>query len=843
VGLALTEDNLLAHVSSTSTPPQTRGNGQAQSIQLGKQAQDDETSSSLSLDSEDIRYYSEKLRRKHVTEVTPGELTQSNPTALKDSDADILTTPQLIERVDQSNPGWQGVQSSLSGLQEILHRTPSPASLFNVNIPVTRTINYPSNSNPASPTTPPFNKFINLDLEKTPCSPAVIRTNTDMINVLKGSDKDVNPFHISTEQQVEEFETSVVMSKVTTDHIINSDFQRPSTPTPKAPNKEALSFDEITHIRELWSELATYYSMLRPERISNFHALAKPAYAFINGYQESAWCDIIVGTNTARNLYVSAPANATPTNYDMDTDEVQPSASLPKDQQITTPTLSVPISNWSPTPAPVPTPTPTPSPPAPTLVSPQPSNTDFPTLNAAYIKLHKSPIKVGKPKPFANIAPKIAKKPIQPPKGVMNGPPSSLLPQIDALGSQNPKTNNKSIAPNPIPHSDKPVSKGKPSYAQAIANPQIMPFTEASIKIIGSLDPTLPSDIKESIIRGLPRLPPPKPSPKPINPKSSPTPKTVAISKGPSRKLAIFVLDGTLHATMLQDVQSITSGMNVYLDNTISDIRVETGRVTSTGLHLSLNLVPNPSNFQYIRSALVQVLCLHDIPEDALIPYSPQSEAHLIIKGLDYYTTPYSTRPKDALNGQQVINFLSENSRLDGLSAVRTPRVIKSKGSNDMAVAFLDVWDSQNSINTKDIVNKMYHIHGKLVRIEYARPREFVPQCQKCWAWTHGTKACRLNHYRCPKCNGGHKEENHNLFADCCNEECKKSDGNTIICSHEPRCRNCGEQHSANDYGCIFNLNKHNRKWHSDRIAENKIKRAANIKAAFNSASPPLPSA
>jgi hypothetical protein len=755
---------------------------------------------------------------------------------------DILTTPQLIEKVDQSNPGWQGVQDSLSGLQETLHPNYTPASLFDVNIPLTNNFKYPDNHTAnyslSSPVTPPLNKFINLDLEKTPRSPAIIRANTDMVNALKGTDKDENPFHTSMEQKIEEFETSVVMSKVTTDHIINSGFQRPATPTPDVPNKEALSFDEITHIRELWSELATYYAMLKPERISNFHALAEPAYAFINGYQESAWCDIVVGTNTARNLYSASSSNVA-TNNNMDTDEDQSKTHVQDhvQNQTNTPTPSDPITNWSPTPIPIL------APPAPTPAPLQPSNTDFPTLNAVHIKLHKSPIKIGKPKPFANIAPKITKKPVLAPKGRMDGPPSSLLPQIDALGTQKPTNANKPTAPKPSPSPVKPITKGKQSYAQATTNPQIMPFTEASIQIIGSLDPSLPLDIKESIIRGLPRLPSPKPAPKPINPKSSPTPKAVAISKGPSRKSAIFSLDGTLHSTMLSDLESITSGMNVYLGSTVSEIRVEMARVTSTGLHLHLNIVPNHSNFQYLRLALIQVLCIHDIPEDALIPYSPQSEAHLIVKGFDYYTTPYSTRPEDVLTGSQVIESLAKNSRLDGLSAVRIPRVIKSKGSNDMAVIFLDVWDSQNGINTKDVVNKVYHIGGKLIRIEYACPREFVPQCQKCWAWNHGTKACRLNHYRCPKCNGGHKEENHNMFAECCGEERKKNNGIISNCTHDPKCRNCGDIHASNDFSCVFNLNKHNKKWHTDRIAENKAKWAAHIKAAFTSASPPLPSA
>jgi hypothetical protein len=467
-GLALTEDNLLAHVSMTNTP-QTRGVGQTQSVQLGNQHQDDETSSSLSLDSENIRYYTEKLRRKRAHEAEVTNAIQTNLTPLNDSDAVNLTTPQLIEKVDQSNPGWQGVESSLSGLHETLRPDYVSPSMFDLSLPQDKHIKWPSYE---QPTTPPFNKFVNLDLEKTPRSPAVTRISAEMVFALKGAEKDHNPFHTTTEQQVEEFETSVVMSKVTTDHIINSNFERPSTPTPKIPNKEALSFDEITHIRELWSELATYYSMLRPKRITNFHALAEPAYAFINGYQESAWCDIIVGTNTARNLYSSAPI---PQNINMDTNEDHPvptSPSIPAPAApapvaptptpalvvnlTKTPPASDPISNWSHTPVPAP------APPAPTSAPHQISNTDFPTLNAAHIKLHKSPIKIGKPKPFANIVPKIAKKLPQPPKGRMEGPISSLIPQIDALGSKTqPKTTDKPTASKLSPPPRKSRSQGQ----------------------------------------------------------------------------------------------------------------------------------------------------------------------------------------------------------------------------------------------------------------------------------------------------------------------------------------------------------------------------------------------
>ncbi|EKM73838.1 hypothetical protein AGABI1DRAFT_133998 [Agaricus bisporus var. burnettii JB137-S8] len=88
------------------------------------------------------------------------------------------------------------------------------------------------------------------------------------------------------------------------------------------------------------------------------------------------------------------------------------------------------------------------------------------------------------------------------------------------------------------------------------------------------------------------------------------------------------------------------------------------------------------------------------------MPNAPQSVAHLILKGFDYYTSRYNKRPEDILTGDQVIEAMGSVDQFRGLECVRKPAVVRSRGSKDMAVAFVDVWGSKSGSRTKDLVNK-----------------------------------------------------------------------------------------------------------------------------------------
>jgi hypothetical protein len=262
----------------------------------------------------------------------------------------------------------------------------------------------------------------------------------------------------------------------------------------------------------------------------------------------------------------------------------------------------------------------------------------------------------------------------------------------------------------------------------------------------------------------------------------------------------------------------VVDGMNKHLVYHHSRIRVQSGQLCQKVVQFYLNIVPSTPEFGRIRESLFKTL---DIDLEGNNAFAPQSKAHLILKGFDYYTTRFSKRPEDILTGERVVEMMTSVQQFAGIECVRNPAVVRSKGSNDMAVAFMDIWDSQNGINSRDLVNKVYHIGGKLIKVEYARPREFVPQCQKCWKWNHGTKACRLNHVKCARCGAGHRIENHNHYATCCSEIRKQTD-DRIDCAHKLRCLNCKGEHVANDKKCVYKRHENNRSWHDRRAVADK---------------------
>jgi hypothetical protein len=242
-----------------------------------------------------------------------------------------------------------------------------------------------------------------------------------------------------------------------------------------------------------------------------------------------------------------------------------------------------------------------------------------------------------------------------------------------------------------------------------------------------------------------------------------------------------------------------------------SQVHILSGRVLQKAVCFYLNKAPNQPEYDRIKECIFKALNID--PEGNRGMVAPQSKVHLILKGFDFFKTQYSKRPEDILTSDNVIEHMQSVEQFVGLECVRKPAVVRSKGLNDMAVVFMDVWDSQNGFHMCNIVNKIYHIGGKLIKVEYARPREFVPQCQKCWRWNHSTKGCHLNHERCARCGGGHCTANHNFHVTCCGEERKKT-GIVGKCQHKLQCINCKGEHLSNDKKCVYKHHENDRAWH-----------------------------
>ncbi|KAF7783097.1 hypothetical protein Agabi119p4_2473 [Agaricus bisporus var. burnettii] len=175
------------------------------------------------------------------------------------------------------------------------------------------------------------------------------------------------------------------------------------------------------------------------------------------------------------------------------------------------------------------------------------------------------------------------------------------------------------------------------------------------------------------------------------------------ITGGLNRKSAQFAFSHVVQPERFGDMGKVVDAINRHLVFNKSQMRVQNGRLFKNVVHFYLNLVPSKQGFMLIRESLYKALEA-ELPEgDSDMPNAPQSVAHLILKGFDYYTSSYNKRPEDILTGDQVIEAMGSVDQFRGLECVRKPAVVRSRGSKDMAVAFVDVWDSKSGSRTKDL--------------------------------------------------------------------------------------------------------------------------------------------
>jgi hypothetical protein len=594
-----------------------------------------------------------------------------------------------------------------------------------------------------TPNTPPVNTRMLLDdLDKTPRSPAVKIVHQKEVDAIKGKNRNEDElFQVPRKTKPEEFVEQINKSKEYTNAIVVQGEDRMTSPI-DFKGDVVIEDQKDDFVHSIWGEIYKIYGSCNPSMARNPEVWAEPVHRFLDTFLGGDWANVKVKGQTATNLIKhKLPRALFKGDGRISKVEAINMKKTEKGKKAVDNRMDIDPKEgveskgeYKP-----------------------PAGTRAEKMKKAETK-PVSPIKVSKipkPLPVPVVEPKKKKTTVQ---------------DVQEKSSRAEILNKEILARRPVPV---PKKKGI-SYAQVVAvNKYRNNYGERGIsmeiwnmmkEIAGAYPNKSMEEIERMVDFGEKKGQTPS---KGRNTNSLKAQVAMGVSKGPSRKAAIFGLNNDLYPGLFKDMGKVVDGMNKHLTFSHSRIRIQSGQLCQKVVQFYLNIVPTTPEFGRIKECLFKTLNLDLEGNDA---FAPQSKAHLILKGFDYYTTRYSKRPEDILTGEQVVEMMTSVQQFAGIECVRNPAVIRSKGSNDMAVVFMDIWDSQNGINSRNLVNKVYHIGGKLIRVEYARPREFVLQCQKCWKWNHGTKACRLNHVKCARCGAGHRVENHNQHSTCCSK-------------------------------------------------------------------------
>jgi hypothetical protein len=651
--------------------------------------------------------------------------------------------------------------------------------------------NIPHAPNLKTPPPPPSHiSSLMEDLERTPRSPAIFKSNMAEVNAIKGKNKDENNLFQDTKPgKPEDFDIQMKNSTINMNLITVSGYDEPRSPI-DFEGDVVLKNRQDTFVQQIWEEVYKIYGSCNPSMARNPEVWAQPAHIFLDKFLGGDWANVRVEGQNATNLIKhKLPRTLFKREGRITEKDAMEVDAVP----IKGKNVEKNVGEYKP-----------------------PAGTRAEKKKKAEAK-PASPIKVSKiPKPLPVLVPVAVKKTVEKKSDIQSSSgKGDIQSRTQAKASDKPSLsrvfveNKENLVKRPVPL---PKKKGI-SYAQIVAvnkyriksggrsiSPEIW---EMMKEMAGAYPNKTMKDIEDMVDFGEEKAPTQS---KGRNVSSIRAQVAMGVSKGPSHKAAIFGLNNDLYPSLFKDMGRVVDGMNKHLVFNHLRIRVQSGQLCQKVVQFYLNNVPTTPEFGRIKESLFKTL---DIDLEGNDAFAPQSKAHLILKGFDFYTTRYSKRPEDILTGERVVEMMTSVQQFAGIECVRNPAVVRSKGSNNMAVVFMDIWDSQNGINSRDLVNKVYHIGGKLIKVEYARPREFVPQCQRCWNWNHGMKVCRLNHIKCARCGAGHQIKNHNHYATCCSEIGKQTD-NRVECAHKIRCLNCKGEHVANDKKCVYKRHENN---------------------------------
>ena len=154
-----------------------------------------------------------------------------------------------------------------------------------------------------------------------------------------------------------------------------------------------------------------------------------------------------------------------------------------------------------------------------------------------------------------------------------------------------------------------------------------------------------------------------------------------------------------------------------------------------------------------------------------------------------------------------VEKILKSNYIFNNILITFWSRIIKVSHKSDMAIIWLDIWDSQSDMNTRELINRYFNVGSFIATVWGMNPG--VSQYKKCWKWDHSTHSYRVQGSKCVKYNRLQLTEHHQQFSWYCKANSKTNSSRLEtklgeLCSYSLRCLNCKGDHQADSNLYLF---------------------------------------
>jgi len=192
---------------------------------------------------------------------------------------------------------------------------------------------------------------------------------------------------------------------------------------------------------------------------------------------------------------------------------------------------------------------------------------------------------------------------------------------------------------------------------------------------------------------------------------NKPKPRINMTTKSPSRKQVIVPINSELSKKFIKDLSLHVTNINHALKEIASKTIVDFIHVEDKGIIITTNNISSNSDLQkienYIKSSLSS-----DV-EQILSSRLPQSKSYLKIIGISYNSENVNSH----ISSDNVESILKSNHIFNDIILVSKPCIIKVFPKSDMAIIWIDIWDTQSRSNAKKIINRCFNVRSFIAMV------------------------------------------------------------------------------------------------------------------------------
>ena len=181
---------------------------------------------------------------------------------------------------------------------------------------------------------------------------------------------------------------------------------------------------------------------------------------------------------------------------------------------------------------------------------------------------------------------------------------------------------------------------------------------------------------------------------------NKPKPRLNMTTKGPLCKQVIVSMNNDLGKRFIKDSAVHITNINHALKNIKSNVCTDFVHVDNKSIIIMTNNIASNSDLQEIEKYIKNSLQTND--DSIATPRLPQSKSYLKIVGILYFVNKSNTH----ISSEDIKRILKNNHIFNNIVLVSRLRVIKVSSKLDMVIVWIDIWDTQNSNNTKKIINR-----------------------------------------------------------------------------------------------------------------------------------------